>query len=522
MKTWTFQVGTTPAQETAVLTWNPLGSLRELSITDGFNSGGTEDCKFGDSSNAGYDDLDRLMRVDCGSGGWGQSYSYDPYGYDDLTKTILSGHTGITFNPTYNTSNNQYASSFGTTYDSNGNVLYDASSTNTYAWNEFGKMKSVNIVGTNCATSGTCVIYDALGRAVEFDSGSQKTEIFYTQSGKAYLNGSTFLRAYWPAPGNGTVLQADAGAFYWEHKDWLGSARISSTIANETIIDDRAYAPFGEVYAEFGSTSQIETIFTGDTQDWVSGMYNTPNRELVANQGRWMSPDPAGAGWNAYAYVTDPNTETDPSGLGQGKGPDPGCSASIRAYCPWQSIFGGMIDLSTLSMQVRVKTGSSLIGVSSDGTVTVGGCGDLSGCQNQEVDTYTDSTIYPFANLTGLFGSGNASKSPAPAANNGKPVPCQDQACELARALRQTGVGTLNSPCTIGGFYLGSAALGAGGAAVANAPEIVAVASENYPTWFNRFVSWLAGKASNPGPVGATGAALGAAYAAGKQFCGSF
>jgi len=320
MTNWTFQVGTNLAQENATLTWNPIGSLEYVAITDGFNSGGTQTCSFGSSSTMGYDDLNRLVYDNCGSGYWGQSYSYD--NYDNVSKTILSGRIGISFSPGYNTGsgcspcNNHYISSFRTTYDSNGNILYDASSTNTYAWNEFSKMKSVNVTGTNCATSGECLVYDAFGRLVEIDSGSTYTELLYSQLGKAvYLNGSTIKYAYWPTPGGGTLLQ-NPGSFYYEHKDWLGNARISSSVANEGIIDDRAFAPYGEIYATFGSTAQNENIFTGDTQDIVFGMYDTPNRELVANQGRWMSPDPAQSGWNPYAYPTNPNSQSDPSGLG--------------------------------------------------------------------------------------------------------------------------------------------------------------------------------------------------------------
>jgi uncharacterized protein RhaS with RHS repeats len=46
------------------------------------------------------------------------------------------------------------------------------------------------------------------------------------------------------------------------------------------------------------------------------GMYDTPNREYQGSQqGRWLSPDPAGTGWNQYAYGTNRNSEIDPSGL---------------------------------------------------------------------------------------------------------------------------------------------------------------------------------------------------------------
>jgi RHS repeat-associated protein len=57
-------------------------------------------------------------------------------------------------------------------------------------------------------------------------------------------------------------------------------------------------------------------MFTGDTQDLLAGIYDTPNRELQGSQqGRWLSPDPAGYGWNQYAYPTNPNSQTDPLGL---------------------------------------------------------------------------------------------------------------------------------------------------------------------------------------------------------------
>jgi hypothetical protein len=43
-------------------------------------------------------------------------------------------------------------------------------------------------------------------------------------------------------------------------------------------------------------------------------MWDTPNRELSV-VGRWLSPDPAGVGWNQYAYPTNPNSSIDPTGL---------------------------------------------------------------------------------------------------------------------------------------------------------------------------------------------------------------
>jgi RHS repeat-associated protein len=58
----------------------------------------------------------------------------------------------------------------------------------------------------------------------------------------------------------------------------------------------------------------------------ISEFLDTPNREYnSAAEGRWLSPDPAGAGWNLYAYSTNPNSMIDPSGLEQCVGPVASC-----------------------------------------------------------------------------------------------------------------------------------------------------------------------------------------------------
>jgi RHS repeat-associated protein len=324
MTNWTFDVGS--ENEAATLTWNPNGSLKELAITDGFNSGGTQTCYYNQSlaSGTGYDDIGRLLGIGCGST-WAQTFSYDQY--DNITK---AGSISWACSTCYNPSNNQYNSTLGSvSYDSNGNLLKDTF--HQYTWNEFSKLKTIDSSG--CGASGECVTYDAFGRAVEISNGTAYNQIWYTQLGKtAYFNGGVFSYAYWPTPGGGTVLQtpADIGyLYYFQHKDWLGNARISSNLGT-VIIDDRAFAPYGEMYQNFGSNATNELDFTGDTQDIVIGTYDTPKRELNPNQGRWISPDPAGSGWNQYAYATNPNSFVDPTGLvicapGATNGEDPWC-----------------------------------------------------------------------------------------------------------------------------------------------------------------------------------------------------
>ena len=128
MQNYTFTVGSTPTSIGGALYWNANGSLRQLAITDGFNSGGTQTCNYNSAGTAGYDDLGRLINVNCGTL-WSQTFSYDQY--DNLTK---SG--SITWAPGYNAANNHYSLA-GTSYDSKGNLLKDTFF--TYSWNVYDR-----------------------------------------------------------------------------------------------------------------------------------------------------------------------------------------------------------------------------------------------------------------------------------------------------------------------------------------------------------------------------------------------
>ena len=308
MKTWDFKVNS--VDETATLTWNDNWTLNELAITDGFNAGGSQTCDFNPTTvtGTGYDDLGRLVGSSCGTSGatWNQADSYDQF--DNLKKTSTGFVSWDPMIPSTTTTNHYGCT--GCTYDSNGNVTNDG--TDAYTWNEFSKMKSA---------ANTVLVYDAFGRIVEIQPphGVSKTEVWYTQLGKtAYMAGTTYNYAYAPAPGGGTMMNQSSTNYYF-HKDWLGNARIVSTVPGSgagSVTTDRAFAPYGEIYDIFGSTNQNYAMFTGNTQDVLAGMYDAPYRELQGSQqGRWLSPDPAGYGWNQYAYPTNPNSSIDPTGL---------------------------------------------------------------------------------------------------------------------------------------------------------------------------------------------------------------
>jgi RHS repeat-associated protein len=308
---WTFTLGTTT--ETANLTRNANGTVKTLAITDGFNAGGTQTCHYNptDAAGSGYDDVGRLVGVNCGTL-WTQTYTYDQY--DNFS---MSGSSN--WNPGYNSTVTCPTGTIcnhitGGGYDSDGQVTYDLN--NSYAWDGYHKMITANAGASlgSCGAAGvTCATYDALGRPVEKNKSGTITELLYSPIGlTAIMSGQTTTTMRVPVPG-GSLLEI-SGSDQIYHMDWLGSARIVSNLGAHTVASDSAYTPYGENYALFGATGKLN--FTGDRQDLFSGLYDTPNREFDTSSGsRWLSPDPARASWNAYAYPTNPNSFTDPTGL---------------------------------------------------------------------------------------------------------------------------------------------------------------------------------------------------------------
>jgi RHS repeat-associated protein len=158
---------------------------------------------------------------------------------------------------------------------------------------------------------------------VEQNRSNVYSQIVYAPSGGklAIMSGQTLQKAFVPLSGGSVAVYNSSGLAYYRHSDWVGSSRFASTPARALYFDG-AYAPFGENYAQTGTT---DLSFTGMNQDTVSNLFDFPAREYNGIHGRWPSPDPAGIGslhpgdpqsLNRYAYVrNNPLRLTDPSGL---------------------------------------------------------------------------------------------------------------------------------------------------------------------------------------------------------------
>jgi RHS repeat-associated protein len=381
------------------LSWNAMGTLNSLNITDPFNSSDNQSCSYT------HDDLVRSASVNCGSV-WSQTFSYDAFG--NISKSGTNS-----FQPTYSWLTNHMTAigSSTPTYDANGNVTNDF--LHAYSWDALGRPVTIDGVG---------VTYDALGLMVEQSKSGTYSEIVYAPWGGelAIMNAQTLTKAFVPLVGGSTAVYNSSGLAYYRHSDWLGSSRFASTPAR-AMYSDTAYAPFGEPYAQTGTP---DLSFTSMNQDTVSNLYDFPAREYGI-QGRWPSPDPAGLGavsledpqsFNRYAYVRNsPTTFVDPLGL----------HLEVIGNC--------LYDVSTSTVSVQGDDGQTIS--NTDTTYTLVGCGSVG------IPGYGQGGGGYGGGGGGGGGSGGSAQQPAPPSISPAAQSCINQANQQVQQQLQTFAG---------------------------------------------------------------------------------
>jgi len=430
--------------------WNSNWTLGSLTIADPFNSANAQTCNYT------HDDLARLANVNCGTGKWNQAFSYDAFG--NISKTGTG--TGLSFLPAYTSSTNRYATlpSGTPAYDANGNLTND--SFHTYAWDSDANLTTLG--------STTTLTSDALDRRVEQTTSGTSTEILYGPDGSklALMNGASVVKVFAPLSAGATAVYTSSGLAYYRHTDWLGSSRIAST-PSRTVYYDGAYAPFGEPYAETGTTDRN---FTGQNQDMASDLYDFLYREYHPTQGRWIQPDPAGLSvidptnpqtWNRYGYVGNvPDTYVDPFGL-EGQSGEGGSGAPNIPENPF---------LNCLE-DVEITYG---------GDRSAPGYGPaIQACYGQPTGPANN-----FAPVSGPSTAGGAATT-----NNDEPLPPYAQALFTHPTLQRT-TRVMTSPCTYVAWTGAAVVAGVVGAAVANASEIVATLSDNTTILIHKGLTW--------------------------------
>jgi RHS repeat-associated protein len=196
------------------------------------------------------------------------------------------------------------------TYDDNGNVVgdngYDSiSKALTYGDNNRlidvdGSVYGYNSLGQRVLDNGKINNYDLSGKLISVNDGNKVIEYIYLGNAKiAMVNDDSI----------------DTNV-YFAHNNYMNMPRLF-TDEYKNVVWSGDFTPFGELYNEYGSISNV-IRFTGQYKNIESEYFYNYFRDYDAGLGRYLQSDPIGlnGGINTYVYVTgNPINYVDPLGL---------------------------------------------------------------------------------------------------------------------------------------------------------------------------------------------------------------
>jgi RHS repeat-associated protein len=234
----------------------------------------------------------------------------------------------------------------GYTYDADGNLLSDGTTTYTY------DAENRVISATNSSSGTSTYVYNADGQRVRKTVAGVITDFLYDLNGNqvAAVNGSgTWIRGEVYAAGRhfATYSGGTSGTTYFNFADHLGTERARATVGG-TVAETCTSLPFGDWLTCTG-VDPSPMHFTGQEHDGETGLDHFPARYYGGSLGRFMSPDPTGIflgnlndpqSLNLYSYVrNNPLSLIDPLGLctsgNDASGADVVCGDPIDGLPTW-------------------------------------------------------------------------------------------------------------------------------------------------------------------------------------------
>jgi RHS repeat-associated protein len=225
-----------------------------------------------------------------------------------VTATDPSGNVRTS---TYQVSQGATSKSF--TYDLNGNMTSDG--TRTYEWDAENRLVAVKD-GPATVASYT---YNKSGLRVSKTAGGVTTNYVLDGPGiveERLSTGGVTKHFQGPSIDSVLALQDGSGTVAYLTRDHLGSIREQVNAAGTTVVQRRAYDPWGTVSVSGGTAGGW--AFTGRENDSETSLQYYRARYYSPSVGRFISEDPLGirAGINRFSYVRNsPSKLVDPLGL---------------------------------------------------------------------------------------------------------------------------------------------------------------------------------------------------------------
>lgn len=315
-----------------------------------------------------YDPLLRLNLIQVKDPGQSELMNYQ-YGYDGAnnirTKTTEHGNYSYIYDDLHRLTQAQNPGPFSTetyTYDTVGNRLTDAKTTQTWVYDANNQLTSLNGISFDYDANGNTIkktdisdqtqtriyVYDIRDRLIEvrdqnstliatytYDpfnrrivkettgSTGMRTYFLYADEGLVAEVGSTgnIIKTYghWPHGtwGADMLYLKEGGSIYYFQSDHLGTSQKLVTQGG-TVAWSAKTESFGITIIDPSSTITNNLRFPGQYYDSETGLHYNLNRYYDPHIGRYITKDPIGidGGINQYSYAdANPVVLSDEAGL---------------------------------------------------------------------------------------------------------------------------------------------------------------------------------------------------------------